>query len=127
MEQEVRECFERFAAAWSAHDVEAMVGCWSREGNAIDPWGRFAAGHDGIRQLLSSEHATSMRESRYRIEAVRVRSLSDSSCVAECDAVIEGVRAPNGSLYDLAHHIDSVVVRQDGWRFLSLHPTFSRA
>lgn len=127
MEQEIRECFERFAAAWNSHDVEAMVACWCREGNAIDPWGRFASGHDGIRQLLSSEHSTSMRESRYRLEAVRVRSLSDSSCIAECDAVIEGVRAPNGSLYELPHHIDSVVVRQDGWRFLSLHPTFSRA
>lgn len=126
-EQQVRECFERFASAWDDHDIAAMVACWAEDGNAIDPWGRFAAGHEGIARLLSSEHASSMRDSRYRIDALRVRSLSEHSAIVECDAVIQHVLAPNGSTYDLPHRIDAVVVHQNGWRLLSLHPTFARA
>ena len=126
-ENEVHSCFDRFARAWNAHDVGAMVACWVAGGTAIDPWGRFATGHEGIRQLLAGEHAASMRNSRYIVKAVRVRELSAESAVAECEAVIEGALAPNGSMYDLPHRVDAVVVRQGAWRFLSLHPSFERA
>ena len=127
MENEVRECFDRFARAWDEHDVPAMVACWSPHGSAIDPWGRFAAGHEGVENLLRAEHEGAMRSSRYRIRDVRVRTLSEDSAVAECDAVIEQVIAPNGSTYELPHHLDAVVVRESSWRFLSLHPSFARA
>jgi uncharacterized protein (TIGR02246 family) len=126
-EQEIREHFDRFASAWNRHDIGAMVDCWAHEGNAIDPWGRFAAGHVAIGELLASEHESSMRDSRYQLRDIRVRPLSADSAIVACEAVIEGVHAPNGTTYDLPHHIDAVVVRQDGCRFLSLHPTFARA
>lgn len=126
-EQEVRSCFERFAAAWNAHDVTAMVACWAPAGTAIDPWGRFAAGQEGVGRLLGGEHESSMRQSRYTIRDVQVRTLSAESVVAVCDAVIEGVLAPNAATYDLPHRVDAVLVKQGEWRFLSLHPSFSRA
>lgn len=126
-QQEIREHFDRFASAWNRHDIAGMVDCWTSDGSAIDPWGRFAAGHEAISRLLASEHETSMRDSRYQILSVGVHPLSGDAAIVECEALIEDVLAPNGKTYELHHHIDAVVVRHDGCRFLSLHPTFARA
>jgi uncharacterized protein (TIGR02246 family) len=125
MSVEVRATFDRFATAWDAHDVEAMADCWIDEGNAIDVWGKLAVGRAGVVELLRSEHETAMRDSRYRLLSVNVRELSPESVVAECEAVIDDVRAPNGKLYQLKHRLDAVLVKRDGaWRFMSIHPSF---
>ncbi|MEA2568219.1 MAG: SnoaL-like domain [Acidobacteriota bacterium] len=125
MSEEVRATFDRFASAWDAHDVEAMADCWIDEGNAIDLWGKLAVGRAGVIELLASEHKAPMRDSRYRLLSVNVRELSPESVVAECEAVIDDVRAPNGRLYQLKHRLDAVLVKRDGaWRFMSIHPSF---
>jgi uncharacterized protein (TIGR02246 family) len=128
-DQQIRATFDEFTRAWNAHDVAAMAACWTASGNAVDLWGRLAVGHDGVVALLGGEHAGPMRESRYRVDDIRVRSLSEESAVVECDAYIEGVIAPNGRVYELAHRIDAIVADAgDGqWRFVTLHPSFTRA
>jgi uncharacterized protein (TIGR02246 family) len=125
MSEEVRATFDRFASAWNVHDVEAMADCWIDEGNAIDVWGKLAVGRAGVIELLRGEHETPMRDSNYRLLSVNVRELSPESVVAECEAVIDDVRAPNGRLYQLKHRLDAVLVKRDGaWRFMSIHPSF---
>ncbi|HEY0143234.1 MAG TPA: SgcJ/EcaC family oxidoreductase [Thermoanaerobaculia bacterium] len=128
-ESQIQATFAEFAEAWNAHDPAAMAACWTANGNAIHLWGRFVAGRDGVAELLDGEHEGPMRESRYRVAALRVRPLSDTTAVVECDAVIEGVRAPNGRVYELPHRVDAVcVAEEDGrWRFATLHPSFQRA
>ncbi|HEX2061989.1 MAG TPA: hypothetical protein VHK90_14705 [Thermoanaerobaculia bacterium] len=64
-----------------------------------------------------------MRDSRYRLDELRVRPLSERSVVAECDGVLENVRAPNGSAYELPHRIHAVLVDEGGWQFLSMNPS----
>lgn len=125
MSDAVRETFDRFARAWNAHDVEAMADCWIDEGNAIDLWGKLAVGRAGVIELLGGEHETPMRDSRYSIVSLNVRELSPESVVAECEAIIDDVRAPNGKLYQLKHRLDAVLVKRAGaWRFMSIHPSF---
>jgi uncharacterized protein (TIGR02246 family) len=125
MSEAVRETFDRFARAWDAHDVEAMADCWIDEGNAIDLWGKLAVGRAGVIELLGGEHEVPMRDSRYTIVSLNVRELSPESVVAECEAIIDDVRAPNGKLYQLKHRLDAVLVKRDGaWRFMSIHPSF---
>jgi uncharacterized protein (TIGR02246 family) len=128
MEQQVRALFHTFANAWNAHDVPGMAGCFIESGNVTHPWGTFAAGREAIARLLAGEHEGPMRESRWRVSDLQVRTLSERSVVVECDGVIEGVRAPNGSAYELPHRIHAVLVDDaDGWRFMSLNPSFTRA
>jgi uncharacterized protein (TIGR02246 family) len=123
--EEVNATFAEFARAWNAHDVEAMADCWIDEGNAIDPWGRLAVGRAGVSELLGGEHAGPMRDSRYRLISLNVRELSPDAVVAECEGVIDDVRAPNDKLYQLRHRVDAVLVKRAGaWRFMSLHPSF---
>src|SRR4051812_17290101 len=101
IDDDVRDTFGRFARAWDAHDVEAMADCWIDDGNAIDLWGKLAVGRAGVVELLGGEHAAPMRDSRYRVLSVSVRALSPESVVAECEAVIDDVRAPSDKLYQL--------------------------
>ncbi|HEX9985954.1 MAG TPA: SgcJ/EcaC family oxidoreductase [Thermoanaerobaculia bacterium] len=124
-EPEIRAAFDEFSAAWNAHDLARMAACWSAQGSAVDPWGRFASGREGVAALLGREHEETMRESTYRVDSIQMRELSDATVVVEADAVIDGALAPNGKRYALAHRINAVLVQEEGgWRFLSLHPTF---
>lgn len=122
--------FAEFARAWNAHDVGAMVDCFAEGGNVTHPFGTFAAGRDGITRLLTSEHDGPMRESRWVVHDLRIRPISDRAAVVQCDALLEGVRAPNDRPYDLPHQIDAVLVADDAgddWHFVSLHPSYTRA
>jgi uncharacterized protein (TIGR02246 family) len=128
-EKQIHATFAEFRDAWNAHDARAMAACWTAEGSVIDLWGRFVAGREGVEEFLSSEHATSMGQSHYRYTDLRIRPLSESTAVLECDGILENVLAPNGKPYDLAHRIDGVIVADaDGrWRFATMHPSFRNA
>lgn len=128
-EQQIHATFAEFVEAWNAHDARAMAACWTAEGSVVDLWGRFVAGREAVAEYLRGEHATTMRESHYRYVEPRIRALSESAAVIECEGVIENVLAPNAKPYDLAHRVDGVVVADgDGrWRFATLHPSFKRA
>lgn len=126
-EQQIRARFEAFSEAWNAHDVESMTGCFVAGGTITHPWGTFAAGREEITALLSGEHSGAMRESRFRFDALHVRPLSEKSVVAECEGMLESVRAPNGAAYELPHRIQAVLVDDGGWRFLSMNPSLARA
>lgn len=122
-EQQIRERFDEFAAAWNAHDAAAMAACFVESGNVTHPWGTFAAGREAISRMLAEDHEGTMRESRWRYEQMTVRHLSERTAVVELEGVIEGARAPNGSVYSLPHRVNAVVVDEGGWRFLSLNPS----
>jgi uncharacterized protein (TIGR02246 family) len=126
-EEKIRERFEAFTAAWNAHDVEAMAACFSERGNITHPWGTFAAGREEIALLLAGEHEGAMRESRWTVDTLTARSLSERAVAVECEGVLEGVRAPNGTEYALPHRINAVLVDEGGWRFLSMNPTIRSA
>lgn len=126
IDDQIAMTFEEFIRGWNAHDAPAMAACWTDDGGAVDPWGRHAHGRSGVEHLLAGEHYETMKDSTYRVMAIAIRPLSDDAVVAECDAVIDGVRAPNGHPYALPHRIGAVLRRDGGrWRFVSLHPSFA--
>lgn len=128
-EQQIRVTFAEFANAWNAHDPAAMAALWNDDGTVVDLWGRFVAGRNAIAEFLTSEHEGSMRESAYRVMDVRVQSLSGTTAIVECDAIIDDVLAPNGKPYELRHQLHGVLVANgDGrWRFATIHPSFRPA
>jgi uncharacterized protein (TIGR02246 family) len=130
MNEKIEARFAEFARAWNAHDVAAMAACFAEGGNITHPFGTFAAGHDGITRLLTGEHDGPMRESCWVVKELSIRPISERAAVVQCDAVLEGVRAPNDRPYDLPHQIDAVLVADDvgdDWHFVSLHPSYTRA
>jgi uncharacterized protein (TIGR02246 family) len=130
MNERIEARFTEFARAWNAHDVAAMTACFAEGGNVTHPFGTFAAGRADITKLLTGEHDGPMRESRWVVNELSIRPISDRAAVVQCDAVLEGVRAPNDRPYDLPHQIDAVLVADeagDDWHFVSLHPSYTRA
>lgn len=124
VEEEARATFEEFAEGWNRHDAAAMAACWIEDGSVVDLWGKYALRRSGVQELLAGEHATPMRASSYRITAIRFEARGDDTLVAECDAVIDNVLAPNGRSYELKHQLNAVLVREgERWRFLSAHPS----
>lgn len=130
MNDKIEARVEEFRRAWNAHDVAAMTDCFADGGNVTHPFGTFAAGHDGIAKLLAGEHEGTMRESTWVVRHLQIRPISERSAVIQCDALLEGVRAPNGKSYELPHQIDAVLVEDEAngeWRFVSMHPSYTRA
>jgi uncharacterized protein (TIGR02246 family) len=120
----IRATFDRFTAAWNAHDAAAMARCWAESGTVTHPWGRFAAGRVAVEELLRGEHDTEMAASRYRFDDLRIRTVEPDRAVVDVHGVIEGVRAPNGRPYDLEHQITALLARDgEEWMFLTLAPS----
>ena len=128
VEDEVQTMLAEFGRALNEHDAVAIGHFWLEEGSFVDLWGRFVFGRDRVEDLFAREFHEQLSDSHFRALRLEVRPLSETTVVAECDAVWEKVRAPNGRSYDLPHRIDAVLVRRDGgWRFMSAHPSFRRA
>ena len=119
----VEETIARFAAAWNAHDADALAALWTDDGELDHPWGFHAKGRDAVRRLLAEEHAVSMRESVLHIANVTSRA-EEKNVLAEIDGVLEGVRAPNGRPYELRHKMSVMFVPDgDAWRIRTMAAT----
>lgn len=127
IESQIEQTMERFAAAWNTHDVTAMAACWTQDGNAINPLGRYAMGRAGVTVLLAAEHGNPMKESIYRIISATTNVLSPDTAVLEALCAIDGVLGPNGRRYTLSHMLNAVLRLDSGaWQFVTLHPTLMK-
>ncbi|HYC92081.1 MAG TPA: nuclear transport factor 2 family protein [Thermoanaerobaculia bacterium] len=116
------QTLSRFCDAWNRHDAGELASLWSEDGELHHPWGLRRVGRDAIRELLASEHAGTMAESELTVERIEAGPASDTVAV-EIDAVLKGVLAPNGRLYDLPTVMSALFVRSgDGWQIRSLAP-----
>ena len=113
---------DRFRDAWNRHDAGELAALWAEDGELHHPWGLHRVGREAIRELLASEHASSMAESELSVERIECGPASDTVAV-EIDAVLKGVRAPNGRPYDLPTVMSALFVRAgDDWQIRSLTP-----
>ena len=119
---DLTETLARFCEAWNRHDAEAMAMLWTEDGELNHPWGYHAVGRDAIRKLLAEEHQRSMAASQLRI--LRVTPLSGGrTAVAEVQALLDGVAAPNGRRYALHHTISAMFVANGPeWRIRTMTP-----
>jgi uncharacterized protein (TIGR02246 family) len=118
----LEQTISRFSDAWNRHDAGELAQLWSEDGELHHPWGEHRVGRDAIRELLASEHAGSMANSELTVERIEAGPASDTVAV-EIDAVLKGVRAPNGRPYDLPTVLSALFVRSgDDWQIRSLTP-----
>ena len=119
---ELERTMARFCDAWNRHDAGELAALWSEDGELHHPWGLRRVGREAIRELLASEHSGSMSESRLSVERIDSGPPSDT-VAAEIDAVVQGVRAPNGRPYDLPTVISALFVRAgEEWKIRTLTP-----
>ena len=116
----VDETIRQFCDAWNRHAAEELAMMWAEDGELNHPWGYRRVGRDAIRDLLVTEHAGNMSASTLTVRRVTTDSQSGSA-TAEIDALLSGVRAPNGRSYDLPHVMSAMfVVAGDEWKIRTM-------
>ena len=118
----IEETIERFRDAWNRHDARDLASLWSEDGELQHPWGERRVGRDAIRDLLGTEHSGTMAVSRLTISHISVDPSPDRA-LAEIDAVLHDVRAPNGRTYEMPAVMSALFVRAgEEWRIRAMTP-----
>jgi uncharacterized protein (TIGR02246 family) len=118
----VHETIDRFRDAWNRHEARDLASLWTEDGELLHPWGQRRVGRAAICETLRSEHSGSMACSEMTIGRI-VAQGNERTVFVEIDAVLAGVRAPNGRSYDLPHLMSALFERHgDGWLIRTMTP-----
>jgi len=117
-EEAIRSVESRYDAAWSSGDVASLVATFTREAVVIDPFGRIHAGITGLEEFLRSFLGGEGKGSRHVSSILRVSFVTDDVAIADGEATIYGLRAPEGgSAPPFVHRFTDILVKEGAtWR-----------
>ncbi len=114
-DQPIKDRLDEFQAAWNKDDAAAMAATMTEDASLINPVGVVANGRDEILKLISQEHATMFKGTKYTISDVKVQWITPDVAVADVTANVSGMKGPDGAAApDYAHHVTWVFVKKDG-------------
>jgi uncharacterized protein (TIGR02246 family) len=121
-EAAIRALEAAYDAAWNAADLQALTAPFSPNATIVDPFGGVSTGRAEIERLLGTLLAGSGRGSTHAGRILGVRFVTDDVALADGEAVIEGLTAPDGSaLPPIVHRFTDVLVRSGGgWRIAQI-------
>lgn len=110
-----------FAAAWNAHDMEALAALFDSEASFVNRFGHYVRGVDEIVALHRPIHDTIYRDSTLRNELIDVARVGDEVAIVHFwSRLAAGLAHPAGP-----HEVDTLILsvltrRQEDWRILAL-------
>ncbi|HEX7709764.1 MAG TPA: SgcJ/EcaC family oxidoreductase [Sphingomonadaceae bacterium] len=110
-----------FAAAWNAHDMEALAALFDPEASFVNRFGHYVRGVDEIVALHRPIHDTIYRDSTLRNELIDVARVGDEVAIVHFwSRLAAGLAHPAGP-----HEVDTLILsvltrRQEDWRILAL-------
>jgi len=121
-EAAIRALEAAYDAAWSAADLQALTAPFTPDATIVDPFGGVSTGRAEIERLLGTLLSGSGRGSTHAGRIVGVRFVTDDVALADGEAVIEGLSAPDGTaLPPIVHRFTDVLVRDaGGWRIAQI-------
>jgi uncharacterized protein (TIGR02246 family) len=121
-EAAIRSLEAAYDAAWNAADLDALTAPFTPEATIVDPFGGVSVGRDEIGRLLATLLAGAGRGSTHAGAILGVRFVTDNVALVDGEAVIEGLKAPAGSVLPaLVHRFTDVLVKSDGsWRIAQI-------
>ena len=121
-EAAIRALEAAYDAAWNAADIEALTAPFTPDATIVDPFGGVSTGRAEIERLLGTLLAGSGRGSTHAGTILGVSFVTDDVALADGEAVIEGLSAPDGSAMPrIVHRFTDVLVRGDeGWRIAQI-------
>jgi uncharacterized protein (TIGR02246 family) len=121
-EAAIRALEAAYDAAWDAADLRALTAPFTADATIVDPFGGVSTGRAEIERLLGDLLAGSGRGSTHAGEILAVRFVTGDVALADGEAVIEGLTAPDGStMPPIVHRFTDVLVRGDGgWRIAQI-------
>lgn len=117
-EAAIRTLEAAYDADWNAADLGALTSRFTLDATVVDPFGGVSSGRAEIEWLLGTLLAGSGRGSTHSSTIQGVRFVTDDVALADGEAVIEGLRRPDGSgIPPIVHRFTDVLVRgRGGWR-----------
>jgi uncharacterized protein (TIGR02246 family) len=127
--QAIEKRTAEFVAAWNRHDPKAMASVWAPEGDLLNPFGRWARGHEELVKLFTDEQSAPMKASTFTTTAIHVRTLAPNVALADWDFTIAGITAPTGtSMPPQPFHAAFVWVKKgSSWSVLAGRPMIPAA
>ena len=114
-----------WTTAWDRHDPEGLAAGFSENGDLLNPFGRFAKGHDQLVALFKEEHTSRLKDSTYNGTCEPARLLAPDVAEVNCVYTVEGLKGP-GSDSTIHGNMTKVVVRSgDEWKVAlarAMHP-----
>jgi uncharacterized protein (TIGR02246 family) len=110
-----------FAAAWNAHDMDALAALFDPEATFVNRFGHYVRGVDEIVALHRPIHGTIYRDSTLRNELIDVTVLGEELAVVHFwSRLAAGPAHPAGP-----HEVDTLILsvltrRQGDWRIQAL-------
>jgi uncharacterized protein (TIGR02246 family) len=117
-EAAIRALEAAYDAAWNAADLEALTASFTPDATVVDPFGGVSSGRAEIGRLVGTLLAGSGRGSTHAGTILGVSFVTDDVALADGEALIEGLRSPDGSaMPPIVHRFTDVLVRGgEGWR-----------
>ena len=113
-----------FVAAWNRHDSKAIAALFLPDGDLINPFGRWAKGHEEVAKLLAQEQSTAMKATTMTTNAIEVRTPAPNVALADWDVTVTGMTGPDGSVMPpVKFHGAFVWVKKGGtWSIMAGRP-----
>ena len=121
-ERDIRALEAAYDAAWNAADLAALIAPFTPDATIIDPFGGVSTGRAEIARLLGTLLAGTGRGSTHAGTILGVRFVTADVALADGEAVIEGLSAPDGgAMPPIVHRFTDVLVRGGGgWRIAQI-------
>ena len=121
-EAAIRALEAAYDAAWNAADLPALTAPFTPDATIVDPFGGVSTGRVEIERLFGTLLAGSGRGSTHAGRILGVRFVTDDVALADGEAVIEGLKAPDGvARPPIVHRFTDVLVRGGGrWRIAQI-------
>ncbi len=118
VELAIHNTYEKFAAAWNKHDVDAMALLWTKDSDYMEPDGRTVFGQGEVKRLLTFEHASVFKDSQLYLAVEHVRPVSDSVAIADGSYELFGATDTRGNKIGVrAGYFTSVLAKVgDTWK-----------
>ena len=114
---------EQFQAAWNKHDVKGMVATVTDDVTVINPMGRVANGKSEFETLLTEEHATFMKESRFSVMDPKFQWVRPDLALLDYECDLTNMKKPDGTMGTLKHHIYVVATKKGKeWLAVAMRP-----
>jgi uncharacterized protein (TIGR02246 family) len=114
-EKAVRALYDRFVAAWNAHDYLALAGMWAIDGDHMEPDGTVAKGREAVAMLFKRGHEGPFGQSHLQLSIADVWFITADVALVDGGYAISGIRTPDGrELPERRGRLTSVLIREGG-------------
>lgn len=114
-EQAIRDLYTEFVKDWNKHDVAAMSGRWSVDGDHVEPDGTVAKGKEDVTALFTAQHGKGgvFADSNLQLTVKSVWMISDTIALVDAAYTLTGAKLPSGTVIPAREGMLTAILLQE--------------